>query len=102
MAGAPRESGAVYEEQIVWKQFESEVCLSIVESNDSQSLVIASEGTGYRSRSLWTFEPTTQGTVIGLIFSMEATGAFALAEGLVTDLIEGWLRRDLPELQDRF
>lgn len=100
VSGEPRNKGAVYEEHIRWMQFQSDVSLSIVDADESSTLVVASEGTGYRSRSLWTFQPAPQGATLNLIFSMEATGAFALAEGLVTDMIEKWIRRDLSHLQD--
>jgi hypothetical protein len=99
VSGAPRQTSAVYRESVRWQQFQADVTLSLVESVDPSRLVVASEGTAYRSRSLWTFEPLGRDTLVTLVFAMEASGAFTLAEGLITDMVARWLERDLPRLQ---
>lgn len=99
VSGAPRQTSAVYRESVRWQQFQADVTLSLVESVDPSRLVVASEGTAYRSRSLWTFEPFGRETLVTLVFAMEASGAFTLAEGLIADMVARWLERDLPRLQ---
>jgi hypothetical protein len=98
VSGTPRQTSAVYRESVRWQQFQADVTLSLVESVDSSRLVVASEGTAYRSRSLWTFEPLERDTLVTLVFAMEASGAFKLAEGLIADMVARWLERDLPRL----
>ncbi|MDZ4179370.1 MAG: SRPBCC family protein [Coriobacteriia bacterium] len=99
VSGLQRQTSAVYRESVQWQGFHADVTLSIVESVDSRCLVVASEGTAYRSRSLWTFEPLGQDTLLTLAFALETSGAFTLAEGLMTDMVVRWLERDLPRLQ---
>lgn len=98
VSGTRREKGAVYRETVQWQQFRSDVTLSIIDSVEATRLAVSSEGTAYRSRSMWTFEPMADGTLLTLVFTMEASGPYALAESVITDMIARWLERDLPKL----
>ena len=97
--GDPRVPGARYREIVEWEGIKSKVELTVPETSPGKRVVILSDDPGYRTRSVWTFEPQGETTLVTLSFSFEATGALSLAEPLLWKLVSRWLERDLPLLE---
>lgn len=97
--GEPHLPGARFREVIKWEGVKSEIELTVTESVPEKRVVILSDDPGYRTRSVWTFEPQGEATLVTLSFSFEATGALRLAEPMLWGIASRWLERDLPLLE---
>lgn len=100
VSGEPHEPGSRYRETVVWNDIDAEVELTVAESVPASRLVIVSDSAGYRSRSAWSFDPRSgKGSLVTLVFAIEASGALRLVEPAMAALVTGWLERDLRLLE---